>query len=107
MTQAGLTVIDKNAHDGRRGVIGRQARTRALGRAVENPKVGEMFDDQVLPKTVAAQFGTVSKDADHEQLKAECLERAYAVYTEAKQSMVDKPMAEQGKIISDCQEAGA
>lgn len=79
----------------------KQARTRALGRAVENPKVGEMFDDQVLPKTVAAQFGTVSKDADHEQLKAECLERAYAVYTEAKQSMLDKPMAEQGKIISN------
>jgi hypothetical protein len=78
-----------------------QDRTRALGRALENPKVGEMFDDQVLPKTVAAQFGTVSKDADYEQLKAECLERAYAVYAEAKQTMVDKPMAEQGKIISN------
>lgn len=78
----------------------KQARTRALGRAVEHPKVGEMFDDQVLPKTVAAQFGTISKDADHEQLKAECLERAYVVYVEAKQSMLDKPMAEQGKIIS-------
>ena len=59
-----------------------------------------MFDDQVLPKTVAAQFGTISRDADHEQLKAECLERAYAVYAEAKQSMADKPMAEQGKIIT-------
>ena len=42
-----------------------QDRARALGRAVEHPKVGEMFNDQVLPKTVAAQFGTISKDGDH------------------------------------------
>ena len=50
-----------------------QDRTRALGRAVEHPKVGEMFNDHALPKTVAAQFGTVSKDTDHEHLEAECL----------------------------------
>ena len=77
-----------------------QDRSRALAKALVDPKVCSMYDDQVLPKTVATAFGSVSKDPDHEGLKAECLERAYTVYAEAKQSMQDQPMAQQAKTIA-------